>query len=728
MGSSTLRRFACAALLAAGAALGIASCGSDGRALSVDLRTDLVPGTEFGSVVTKIEGGSASQHGASESSSQYVAGTRVADFADLPDGNVTVQVTLVDPEGTPLVSRTSSVRLQQDYALTVVVTRSCAGVVCPEPAGDQALTTCQAGRCTSPACTPETPESCPEPECTTDGDCRSEIACLAPRCDHGVCLFPPNDALCKQGETCDANQGCVDANGNPVCTPTSATEKSCGDKIDDDCDGRVDCLDDDCNLVACEDGDKCTQGEVCKDGTCAGAQPISCDDDDACTDDDCDPTSGCTHTNNTASCDDGDACTSGDVCADGVCTPGGATACDDGNPCTDDTCDGANGCAHTNNTASCDDGDACTSGDVCESGACKPGALLSCDDGNACTDDTCDKQSGCAHADNAGSCSDDVFCNGPDTCQTGACAVHAGSPCAQLCDEANDTCVGCFANGDCGAVSYGAWSACGGFADACDTSGTQSRTVFTPACNSGTCTTTQTIETQACVRTTDGSVCGSVTYGTWSACGGFGSTCDTSGTQSRSVTTPTCQAGVCSNVVTNDSQSCTRTTNGTTCSATTYGTWSACGGFSSACDTTGTKSRSVTTHTCGSGSCGSSTTTENQSCTRSVSNGTSCGGSNYCCGGSCVSKGSNSHCGSCGIVCTNGHTCGSPGGGHYDCHCSTNAECGTAGYGSGATCYTDGTGSFCNCQCPGGASSCSGLCKGGATCHDVSGQNYCAYP
>jgi hypothetical protein len=175
-------------------------------------------------------------------------------------------------------------------------------------------------------------------------------------------------------------------------------------------------------------------------------------------------------------------------------------------------------------------------------------------------------------------------------------------------------------------------------------------------------------------------------------------------------------------------QACSRTTDGDSCGTTTYGAWGACGGFASTCDTTGTQSRKVTKYACSAGACATSTSSQSQSCTRKVANGTSCGGSNYCCGGSCVAKSSNSHCGACGVVCSNGHSCGSPVSGQWDCHCTSNSECVGDGYGSGATCYTDSTGSYCNCQCPGGAASCSGLCAGGATCHDVSGQNYCSYP
>jgi hypothetical protein len=716
-----------AAAIGATAILGASCKGSTSYALSVDLRTDLAPGVEFVRVVTDVDGAKTTEHAATEAASDYVAGTRVADFGDLGEGSPLVKVALVAPDGAELVARLSRVALKKDYALTVVVTRSCAGVTCPVPAGDPEATTCVAGQCAKPDCTPDTPESCPAAECASEAQCRTENKCLVPSCSGGVCLFSPNDGLCEKGATCHATDGCVDANA-PTCVKTADTEANCGDGRDDDCDGRVDCIDEDCQGKACEDGDACTTGETCEANACKGGSAVTCDDGNACTDDSCDPKSGCAHANNTAPCDDLDACTDGDTCKDGACAPGKAVACDDQDPCTDDVCDATKGCVHAPNVAPCEDGDACTVGDVCANGACVPGKAAACDDQNPCTDDACDKKTGCTHAPNAASCDDGVFCNGLDVCSGGSCAVHPGSPCANFCDENSKACVGCQKDADCGGPTATDWSACGGFADACATQGTQSRTVTTPSCKAGQCVSSQSTETQACARVTDGSVCGAVVTGAWSACGGFASRCATDGTQTRSVTTPTCAAGVCGNVASTEAQACSRTTNGVSCGATVYGGWSACGGFASACDTTGTQSRTVTTYACAAGACAATKSTGTQSCTRTVAAGTSCGGNNYCCGGSCVAKSSTSHCGSCGIVCGNGHSCSNPVSGEWGCKCSSNAECVSDGYGTGATCYTTGVGSFCNCQCANGAASCTNRCSGGATCHDVSGQNYCSYP
>jgi hypothetical protein len=49
--------------------------------------------------------------------------------------------------------------------------------------------------------------------------------------------------------TCGAGSTCSSA-GQCVCQPSAATELSCGDGRDDDCDGRVDCADSDCSGAA----------------------------------------------------------------------------------------------------------------------------------------------------------------------------------------------------------------------------------------------------------------------------------------------------------------------------------------------------------------------------------------------------------------------------------------------------------------------------------------------
>ena len=93
----------------------------------------------------------------------------------------------------------------------------------------------------------------------------------------------------------------------------------------------------------------------------------------------------------------------------------------------------------------CDDGNT-ASGDCCDA-SCQAETGNACtDDGNACTDDQCNGSGVCAHPSNSAPCDDGVFCNGADTCSGGACAQHAGDPCAggtecaDACNEAADDC------------------------------------------------------------------------------------------------------------------------------------------------------------------------------------------------------------------------------------------------------------------------------------------------
>lgn len=92
---------------------------------------------------------------------------------------------------------------------------------------------------------------------------------------------------------------------------------------------------------------------------------------------------------------------------------------------------------------SCDDGNlsAGTPGqdDCCN--FCGPRAGACLNDANACTTDACNAAGICEHVPvgDGGSCNDNLFCNGSDTCVAGSCSIHAGDPCAGG-DECSDTC------------------------------------------------------------------------------------------------------------------------------------------------------------------------------------------------------------------------------------------------------------------------------------------------
>ncbi len=71
---------------------------------------------------------------------------------------------------------------------------------------------------------------------------------------------------------------------------------------------------------ACDDGTACTTADACDaKGACVG-KAKSCSDGNVCTVDDCNPyTAACAHTEASLTCEDGDKCTPGDVCVQGTC-------------------------------------------------------------------------------------------------------------------------------------------------------------------------------------------------------------------------------------------------------------------------------------------------------------------------------------------------------------------------------------------------------------------------
>ena len=557
-------------------ALLLGACDGGEPTLYVDLKTDLVPGRQFFGIRTSVRYPGAGPDGEpittedvfAMAGEDFLAGQRVAELDGLPRSPLAARVSLLGPTGEIVASREVIVELDGDYAVTMLITGSCQGVVCPSEGDDPNHTSCLGGRCVDPRCTPETPELCDELGCSADADCSSPVSCGQGVCIDFTCFVRIDDARCPAGKVCDPSEGCVIApntDGGPGCP---ATETSCVDGLDDDCDGAIDCADSDCATMACDDASVCTTGDTCQaDGSCSGA----------------------------------------------------AIDCDDGNPCTDDTCDPTRGCVQTQNTAACDDG---------------------------------------------------FWCNGADTCRDGMCQDHASPPCAAFCNESAMACEECAGDADCGSVSYGSWGACGGFGGTCDESGTQSRSVMTPRCVSGSCTVDTSSESRSCARDTENDSCGSTTYGSWGSCGGYSNACDTTGTQSRTRTRRLCRSGSCANV-NND---------------------------------------------------------ESRSCSRSGSNGTGCGSGRVCCSGSCVSITTNTRCGACNVNCSaQGFTCVNNGAGGYSCRgCFSNLQCQSI-LNSASTCWdTTAPPAYCECQCPTNGVCVNGGCGSNFFCHDCPGHNFCS--
>jgi hypothetical protein len=260
-------------------------------------------------------------------------------------------------------------------------------------------------------------------------------------------------------------------------------ESDCTDGIDNDGDLLIDCLDDSCDGLACDDGVSCTLGEVCDFATtsctggtptdavcdngafcdgievchplldCLAGTPPSTDDGVACTDDSCDEVGDTVvNTPNDANCDNGLFCDGAETC-DAVldCQAGTPPAVDDGISCTDDSCDEVGDTVvNTPNDANCDNGLFCDGGETCDALLDCQAGTDPCDDSVACTDDSCDDVlDSCANSANDANCDNGLFCDGNETCDA-VLDCQAGTPPASddgvsctddSCDEVGDAIV-----------------------------------------------------------------------------------------------------------------------------------------------------------------------------------------------------------------------------------------------------------------------------------------------
>ncbi|RLB53151.1 MAG: hypothetical protein DRJ42_12705 [Deltaproteobacteria bacterium] len=127
------------------------ACGDENVEIFVDVQTDLVPGTDFDQVSTELLSDEArpperSSRISAGPADDFVAGHRVAEFADLAKGTYTLRVTLTLADA-PVVSERLLIQLVSDRAVTVEIDGACAGVVCPGPGDPAGATECVAGAC-----------------------------------------------------------------------------------------------------------------------------------------------------------------------------------------------------------------------------------------------------------------------------------------------------------------------------------------------------------------------------------------------------------------------------------------------------------------------------------------------------------------------------------------------------------------------------------------------------
>lgn len=286
---------------------------------------------------------------------------------------------------------------------------------------------------------PDTAVTCPLPE-------GAGAICLAAACnpEDGECSFvSANEGFaCDDLDACTVGDKCVEG----TCTPGVLANCNDGNPCtDDECAPETGCVHAD-NVSPCSDGDVCTVLDQCAEGECFPGEPLICDDGNVCTDDSCDQQVGCLHIPNLVDCNDGNKCTFADHCKDGICRFGGQVDCNDSNPCTDDVCNNQGGCLSVANSLPCDDGNLCTKFDQCGQTQCQPGDDLVCNDGNLCTDDSCAPDLGCVFQPNESNCDDGNLCTEEDHCLDGMCQGKVPKQCADdnLCtDDSCDPELGC---------------------------------------------------------------------------------------------------------------------------------------------------------------------------------------------------------------------------------------------------------------------------------------------
>jgi hypothetical protein len=285
------------------------------------------------------------------------------------------------------------------------------------------------GDCCSSTCVPA-PAGTP---CASDGN-----PCTDDKCNSdGVCLNVNNTVPCDDGKFCTVNDMCRnrECDGMPRdCSAVSSGLECQAGSCDEETDS---CFLELLDGTPCDDGNLCTQTDLCQAGTCVGADPVVCAPPDQCYDaGTCDPASGlCSERAKPdgSACDDGDPCTQTDLCQAGVCVGADPVVCSPSDDChLAGTCDPETGvCSDPVKAdgAECDDGDLCTQTDQCQSGTCVGAEPVICSALDQChVPGTCDPETGmCSNPIQANGtpCDDQSLCTLADSCQGGVCEGDA---------------------------------------------------------------------------------------------------------------------------------------------------------------------------------------------------------------------------------------------------------------------------------------------------------------
>ena len=341
-------------------------------------------------------------------------------------------------------------------------------------------------------------------------------------------------------------------------------------------------------------------------------------------------------------------CASAEVCINGTCQPAGNDAGHDALSPADAGRDTGSLCGQECETElPCEIGvyDCSTDIPVCvRSGLREEGFVCRESTGSCDLSDTCDGVSAgcrdnkadigepcqggfCDGSGECGQCEDGAACD-VSPCQRGAIVCSpSGVPSCEFTENLPD-------GTSCGDLVIGGFGACE-WEDTCAETAEQTREVREPLCAEGACVTQVRMESMACNRDREGVSCGNDIMGDWSECS-YLSLCDESAERSRTITTQTCADSVCVGTPSStETESCSRETDGMTCGDPMNGVWGSCV-FRGECSIDGTQTRSVTTPTCGSGSCNPMATNESQPCSRDNTMGDACGTPVYGAWGACT--------------------------------------------------------------------------------------------
>ena len=240
------------------------------------------------------------------------------------------------------------------------------GTLCNDSNACTQADVCEGGKCTGTE-----PVACGLPDqCHVAGVCDPTT---------GVCSNPaqPDGTSCTDGNACTRSDTCQAG----VCMGANPVKCVASDQCHDmgACDSATGACSNPAkaNGTGCDDGNACSQGDTCQGGACTGSTWVACGASDQChAAGVCNPATGaCSNpaVPEGTGCNDGNPCTQPDLCQAGRCV-GANLACTPSDQChTAGTCDTGTGVCSSpekDDETSCDDGNSQTQKDSCEGGTC----------------------------------------------------------------------------------------------------------------------------------------------------------------------------------------------------------------------------------------------------------------------------------------------------------------------------------------------------------------------